>query len=161
MRTDQPLRFVLPDLALVGMAQRPPRDQDGVRQVRGLDGRHLRGGLGAEILAAVRRGLELPRSELRFPPSVGEVDRDLRPAVALVSAWISQLGRQLHIDTTLLATRADSEALVRGDADARLGQGWRAATVGDAIRRLVGGDAALAFDGSGGLVLETRSRRSL
>jgi len=161
MRTDQPVRFVLPDLALVGMAQRPPRDESDLRQVRGLDGRHLRGGLAKEILDAVRRGGDLDRAELRFPPSVGEVERDLRPAVALVSAWISQLGRQLHIDSTLLATRADIESLVRGDDNARLAQGWRAAAVGDHIRRLVGGDAALAFDGNGGLVLETRSGRSL
>lgn len=161
MRTDQPLRFVLPDLALVGMAQRPPRDENNLRQVRGLDGRHLRGGLAKEILDAVRRGADLSRAELCFPPSVGEVERDLRPAVALVSAWISQLGRQLRIDATLLATRADIESLVRGDDGARLTQGWRAAAVGDNIRRLVGGDAALAFDGNGGLVLETRSGRSL
>lgn len=161
MRTDQPVRFVLPDLALVGIAQRPPADDEGLRLVRGLDGRHLRGGLAAEILGAVRRGGALSRAELRFPPSVGEVERDLRPAVALVSAWISQLGRQLRIDTTLLATRSDIESLVRGDDGARLAQGWRAAAVGDNIRRLVGGEAALAFDGNGGLVLETRSGRSL
>ena len=89
-------------------------------------------------------------------PAAGDVDRDLRPAVALISAWVGQLGRQLHIDSTLLATRADVEALLRGDERARLAHGWRAEVLGQDIRRLVEGRAAIAFDGRGGLVLEDR-----
>jgi ribonuclease D len=152
---DQPIRFVLPDLALVGIAQRPPTDANELRRVRGLDDRHLRGDAAAGILAAVAEGLALPRDRLRFPPP-GDVDRDLRPAVSLISAWVSQLGKQLQIDTTLLATRGDLEALLRGDEDARLTRGWRADVVGQDIRRLVEGRAALSFDGRGGLILEDR-----
>ena len=101
-------------------------------------------------------GLAFRKEDLRLPPT-GDVDRDLRPAVALVSAWISQLSRKLQIDTTLLATRADVEALLRGDESARLTVGWRADVLGQDIRRLVEGRAALSFDGKGGLVLEDRS----
>jgi ribonuclease D len=155
---DQPARFVLPDLALVGIAQHPPTSAEGLRRVRGLDDRHLRGTAAEEILAAVHEGEALDRSQLRQPPA-GDVDKELRPAVALVAAWVGQLGRELHIDTALLATRADLEALLRGDDNARLATGWRAEVLGDQIRRLVDGDAALAFDGNGGLVLEARSRR--
>ena len=92
-------------------------------------------------------------------PPTGDIDRDLRAAVTLVSAWISQLSRDLGIDTTILATRADLEALLRGDPEARLATGWRAEAVGDAVRALVAGDAALAFAGGGRLVLEDRSHR--
>jgi ribonuclease D len=152
---DQPVRFVLPDLALVGIAQRPPADVDALRRVRGLDDRHLRGPVPNELLAAVADGLALPRHLLRLP-AAGDVDRDLRPAVALISAWVGQLGRQLHIDGTLLATRADIESLLRGDERARLAHGWRAEVLGQDIRRLVEGRAAIAFDGRGGLVLEDR-----
>jgi ribonuclease D len=72
-----------------------------------------------------------------------------------VSAWVSQLARDQHIDTTLLATRADLVELLRGDEDARLTQGWRAGVVGDDIRKLVSGQAAIAFDGAGRLKLLT------
>lgn len=153
--TDQPVRFVLPDLALVGIAHRPPADVDELRRVRGLDERHLRAGAAKEILAAVAEGLEMPRERLRLPPA-GEVDRELRPAVGLISAWVGQLGRTLGIDTTLLATRADIEALLRGVEDARLTTGWRAEVLGEDIRHLVAGRAAIAFDGNGRLVLEDR-----
>ena len=83
-------------------------------------------------------------------------DGPARPAVALVAAWVNQIARDRQLDPTLLATRADVEALVRGDDDARLAHGWRAETAGGPITRLVSGDAALAFDG-GNVVLEERS----
>ena len=153
---DQPVRFVLPDLALVGIAQRPPPTLDALRKVRGLDERHLRGTAGDEILETLADAREMPREELHTPP-VNDVDRDLRAAVSLASAWVSQLGRELKIDPMLLATRADLEAFLRGDSRARLGQGWREQVAGAALRQLAAGEAALAFDGKGGLVVEARS----
>jgi ribonuclease D len=155
---DLPVRFVLPDLALVGIAQRPPATVEELRHVRGLDERHLRGGAADQIMQAVAEGRALPRAALRLPPA-GEVERELRPAVTLVSAWVSQLGREWRIDPALLATRSDVEAFLRGDPDARLATGWRADVVGSAVRSLVDGGAALAFDGNGSLVLEARSRQ--
>ena len=153
---DQPIRFVLPDLALVGIAQKPPADDKALRRVRGLDDRHLRGGAAAGLLAAVRAGEAMSKDEYRLPSS-SEVERELRPALTLVSAWVSQLARDLGIDTSILATRGDLEALLRNDPEARLANGWRAEALGDAVRSLVGGGAALAYDGKGGLVLEERS----
>jgi ribonuclease D len=157
---DQPVRFILPDMAIVGIAHRPPDTIRELRKIRGLEDRHLRNGWAEELLEAVRNGMRTP------PPPVDdnatkELSRDLRPAVTLVSAWISQLARDLEIDTALLATRFDIEALLRGDAEARLATGWRAELVGEPIRRLVSGDAALAFEGGGRLRLETRSHEPL
>jgi len=77
----------------------------------------------------------------------------MRPAVALVSAWVGEVAGASHIDTALLATRSDLVAFLRGDADARLADGWRHDLLGDGIRRLVAGKAALTFDGRGGLNL--------
>ena len=153
---DQPVRFVLSDLALVGVAQRAPTAVEDLRRVRGLDERNLRGRVGEELLAAVALGARTPLERVRPEPAV-EVDRALRPAVALVSAWVSQLARDLEIDTSLLATRSDIEALLASSDGARLKQGWRAGLVGEPIRALVTGEAALAFDGKGGLLLERRS----
>jgi ribonuclease D len=148
---DLPVRFVLPDLAVLGIAQRPPTTAEELRQTRGVEERHARGATANELLAAVRDGLTHP---VDLPETNGEeLDRQLRPAVTLVSAWVSQLARDQRIDTALLATRADLVDLLRGDPDARLSHGWRAATVGEDVRHLVEGEAALAFDGRGGLRL--------
>lgn len=157
---DQPVRFVLSDLGVVGVAQRAPRNAQQLKGIRGVDDRHLRGRAIDELLAAVADGrsrtVERPRTD-----AVVEIERQLRPAVTLVSAWLSQLGRELRIDTALLGTRADIEALLGGVDGSRLSTGWRAELVGEPVRRLVGGDAALAFDGQGGLLLEERSRKRI
>jgi ribonuclease D len=161
VETDQPPRFVLPDLALVGIAQRPPRTAAELRNVRGLDGRHLRGGQAEAILAAVEVADAMPASALRVPESRHELDRDLRPAATLASAWVAQLARDLDVDTSLLATRTDIEDFLLDEPDARLGEGWRRQAVGDRLHRLVAGEAALAVDGNATIVLEERSRRAL
>ena len=151
MASDIPVRQVLPDLALLGVAQKQPRTLRDLTLARGIDERHTRGTFGKELLAAVTNGLE---SEADLPVSDGEeLDRHLRPAVTLVSAWVSEVARKERIDTSLLATRNDLVALLRGDESAKLRSGWRAELLGDDIVRLVDGRAGLAFDGRGGLRL--------
>lgn len=148
---DVPVRQILPDLAILGISQKHPSTVAELLHARGVEERHARGALGAEILAAVADGLG---REVRAPSPDGEdLERSLRPAVTLVSAWVSEVARVQRIDTTLLATRADLVALLRGDADARLAHGWRGELLGEGIRRLVGGRAGLTFDGHGGLRL--------
>lgn len=154
---DQPVRFVMSDIAIVAVAQAAPKSVEQLAKVRGVDKGAARGVLGEKILTAVAEGAEAnwrpPRPEKRR-----DDNRDLRPAVALVAAWVNQVARDQQMDPTLLATRADVEALVRGDDDARLSTGWRAQMAGEPITRLISGDAALAFEKSA-VVLEERSRR--
>jgi ribonuclease D len=157
---DRPVRTVLPDLGVLAIASHPPRTIDDLRGVRGLEGRVPKGEAAAGLMEAVREGADLDPGALRVPPT-DDVERGLRPAANLVSAWIGQLARDLRIDPTLLATRADLHAFLRGDPDARLAAGWRGELVGDKVRRLVSGEAAIAFDGRGGLVLEERSGRRM
>ncbi|HWW45846.1 MAG TPA: ribonuclease D [Acidimicrobiia bacterium] len=157
---DRPVRTVLPDLAVLAISTHPPSSLDQLRGLRGIEGRIPKGEAAAGLLEAVVTGLDLPASRIRIPPS-DDVDRGMRPAASLVSAWIGQLARDLRIDASLLATRADLHAFIRGDPDARLVEGWRGELLGDRVRRLVSGEAALSFDRRGGLVLEERSRRSL
>jgi ribonuclease D len=157
---DQPIRSVLPDLAVQAIAHRPPASAGALSHMRGLEGRHLRPAVIAEILDAVERGRKLPASELRLPPA-DEVPKEMRAPVALVMAWIAQLARNEHLDASLLATRSDVATFLRSEGESRLAHGWRNALVAGPIRALVEGRAALTFDGAGGLVLEERSGRPL
>ena len=148
---DVPVRQILPDLAILGIAQKHPSTPAELAHARGVEERHSRGAIGAEILAAVQAGLA---RDVSVPvPEGDELDRSLRPAVTLVSAWVSEVARAERIDTALLATRADLVALLRGDREARLASGWRAELLGDGVRSLVEGRAGLTFDGRGGLRL--------
>jgi ribonuclease D len=148
---DVPVRQILPDLAILGISQKHPTTPAELAQARGVEERHSRGQMGAEILAAVQDGLG---REVHLPsPDGDDLERSLRPAVTLVSAWVSEVARAERIDTALLATRSDLVSLLRGDRDARLSIGWRAELLGDGIRSLVEGRAGLTFDGKGGLKL--------
>jgi ribonuclease D len=148
-------RAVLPDLALLSIAHQPPKSLAALREVRGLDQRHLAGGAGEEIMQAVARGRALPESAVRSPRGE-QVSKRLRPAVALASAWVAQLSRDEGIAAQLLATRADIVEWLSGRDGARLGEGWRAEVVGVPLLRLVRGEASLALDNEGNLVMEQR-----
>jgi ribonuclease D len=147
MASDIPVRHVLADLAVLGIAQRQPGTVEELRQARGVDERSMRGGFAEELLAAVTDGIRRDPPDL--PSGTEDVDKELRPAITLISAWVSQLARTERIDSVLLATRADLVAFLRGDPDARLRSGWRAQLLGDGITALIEGRAALTFTGSG------------
>jgi len=150
-------RFVLSDLGVVGVSVSRPSTVDELRKIRGVDGRTLRVPLGQDLVDEVARAAAHPPKAITHA-SQPELPAELRPAVPLVSAWVSQLARDLQIELALLATRSDLESLLRNDPDARLARGWRAELVGEPIRRLLDGEVALAFERRGGLVLEERSR---
>lgn len=152
-RLDIPPRFVLSDMALANIAQRKPTRAADLDGIRGLDRRQI-GGAADELLAAVREGLSLEPEALRLPVT-DEGERGQRAGVTLASAWVAQLGRDLGIDPALLATRSDVVGFLRGSPASRLANGWRADLVGEPVRKLVSGEAALAFDGDN-LVLEDR-----
>ena len=155
---DSPVRQVLPDLAILGIAQRQPTTVEELAQARGVDERHRRGRIGREIVAAVGRrqggrAAARPRRRRRARP--------LEAAGRHARVGVGQPGRpgRSRIDTALLATRADLVAIIRGDPDARLAHGWRAELVGDGLTRLMDGHAGLTFDGKGSLAPDRRLTR--
>ena len=158
-RKDIPIRFVLSDLAMVGIAQRAPSNLDELKTIRGLDSRSLKESLAKEILTLVDEGMKLkPEQVATLDVEDGpKLGNEMRAAVTLVSAWISQVAKDEAVDPSLLATRSDINDLLRGAKNPKLASGWRAELVGARIRDLVEGRASLAFDAEGGLVLETRA----
>lgn len=155
---DQPVRTVLPDLAVQAIAHRPPSSAGALNRVRGMEGRQLRPAVASELLAAVERGRVLPVDELRLPPA-DDVPRELRAPVALVMAWIAQVARDERLDPALLATRGDVASYLHDEDGSRLSTGWRCSMLAEPVRALVEGRAALSFDGAGRLTLEERSGR--
>ena len=155
-----PVRQILSDLGVVAVAQQAPTTIEQLRSLRGVENRHLRDGADAEILTSVQVGLRMAPEETSVKRAP-ELPRHLRPVVTLVTAWIAQLARDHKLDPALLATRADVEGLLKQNPSCRLTKGWRQALVGQPISQLVNGDAAVAFDGDGHLVLEARSHQSL
>ena len=152
---DRPRRSVLSDLAVLTIAQRPPRRRQDLEKLRGVDARHLAQGAAAEILEAVERGWALGEDELRLPPDAVE-SRASPAAVAVCAGLVRQIADDLAFDQGLLATRSDIALLVVGEPS-RLDRGWRSEIAGGPIRRLLAGEVAVAFGPGGRLALEARS----
>jgi ribonuclease D len=150
MSTNVPLRRVMSDIALIGIAQSLPDSVEALAHSRGVDERYLGGSIAREILAAVRDG----RERVVELESNGHepLEKRLRPAVTLVTAWIGELANQHEIDPTLVATNRDIVALLAG-GDSRLARGWRRELVGHDIERLLEGESGLSFDRDGRLRL--------
>lgn len=155
-RLDVPVRTILADMGIVGLAQSKPTSINGVKAARGVEPRNLKGDLASEVLAVVAGALSNDPRPL--PPGSGyDLSASLKPAVTLVTAWLTQLAKDLELDPTTLGTRADVEAFLAHRPDARLAKGWRAKVAGDLIGSLVQGEAAVAFDQRHGLILIDRN----
>jgi ribonuclease D len=154
-RLDVPPRFVLSDLALIGIVSRPPRTREELTAIRGVDGRALRDGATDELLAAVTTGLELEPGSVAMPES-DHIDRALAPAVTVIGAWLAQRASELDLDPAVLATRADLTQLLHG-SPSRIATGWRADLVGAPIKRLLEGAATIVLR-DGGRRVELRDQ---
>ena len=155
-RVDRPVRHVLSDLAVVAIAQRRPSSMEDLRKVRGIDAKHLKGASAEGILKAVAEAGNLPPL-LPDEDRSGGRQQESRAAVTLVSAWVAQLARDLQMDPALVGTRSDIEALIRREKASRMAHGWRHDLIGEPVEELLSGQAALAFDGAGELVLIPRN----
>jgi ribonuclease D len=147
---DLPPRHVLSDVAILGLAQKAPSSTEDLLHTRGVDNRHAGGSQGKALLAAIQNGLDNSRGgDLHFPSTdTDDMEKGMRPAVTLVSAWVTELARQSSLDVGLLGTRRDIVDLLAGAPQARMKVGWRADIVGRDIEDLVAGRKALTFTGS-------------
>lgn len=150
MSTNIPLRRVMSDMALLGIAQAAPRSTEDLAHARGVDERYLNGSIAREILGVVKDGRDrvVEIEQNGHEP----LEKRLRPAITLVTAWIGELARTHEIDPILVATNRDIVALLAG-GDSRLAHGWRRELVGRDIERLLAGETGLSFDGDGRLRL--------
>ena len=144
---DVPPRFVLSDLALIGIVSRPPKNREELTAIRGVDSRSLRDGTTDALLAAINAGLALDPASIAMPES-DHVDRALAPAVTVIGAWLAQRVSELDLDPAVLATRADLTQLLHG-SPSRLATGWRADLVGAPIQRLLAGEVTIVLRDGG------------
>lgn len=149
-----PVRHVLPDLAIVALAQKAPSDPADVGRTRGLERRGVSKRDAAEIVEVIAGAKDIPPPPTQ--PRKANGGPDLRPAVTLIAAWMSQYADDMNLDPAMLGSRSDIEEFVRS-GESRLAHGWRHDLAGSAIRSLLAGDAAVAFDGDGRVIVEKRS----
>ena len=149
---DLPVRYILPDDVVAGLATTKPARADDFAQLRRFDG-GMKRQLGSAILEAVARGQAIPEDDLP--------QRPVRPAtpardalVSLLGAAISETAREAGLPASLLVPRAALERIAReipsdrASFERSLGlQPWRLALVANPLWRLLCGDASLKIEG--------------
>jgi ribonuclease D len=151
---NKPVRSILPDMTLLSLAQRPVRKPAELRNIRNFDARRFK--QTDALLAAIERGLRLPRSELQLPPKKPTNVPNVEGVISLCLAWLAQRASQEDLDVTVLGTREDVTNLVLRQRS-RLSDGWRHQLVGAELSAIIGGTAALRVDGTA-LQLVDRNR---
>ncbi|MFY9665092.1 MAG: ribonuclease D [Candidatus Cybelea sp.] len=149
---DLPVRYVLPDDVVAGLATLRPAQLEDLAQLRRLDG-GMKRQLGPAILQAVARGEALDDADLPQRPS-----RPAAPArdalVSFLGAAIAEIARDASLPPSLLVPRAALERLAREIPRDRASfehalalQPWRLGLVAEPLWRLLSGEAALKIEG--------------
>lgn len=152
---DLPVRYVLPDDVLAGLAAIKPSKAEDFAQLRRFDG-GMKRQLGPAILEAVARGQALSEDELP--------QRPVRPAapardalVSLLGAAIAEIAREEELPSSLLVPRAALERVAREIPRDRESfervlalQPWRLGLVAEPLWRMLRGEAVLKIEGYAG-----------
>ena len=149
---DLPLKYIMPDDVLGGLATLRPHRVEDLAQLRRLDA-GTRRGLGAQIIEAIRRGEATPEDDLpaKFARPLGNARETL---VSLMSVIVGEIGRENDLPPSLLAPRAALERLAREVPASREGfertldlSPWRMGLVADRLWRLLSGESAMRIEG--------------
>lgn len=149
---DLPVRYVLPDDVVAGLATLKPTRFEDFAQLRRLDA-GMKRQLGDAILQAVARGLALDDADLpQRPTRPGAPARDA--LVSFLGSAVAEIARDAGLPPSLLVPRSALERIARevpGDLAslerALALQPWRTALVADPLWRLLRGDTALRIEG--------------
>ncbi len=159
-REDRPVGSVVADATLVEVAKRRPASVRALEQIRGIHPSGIRR-RGDELIDAVARGLERP--PIPREPGRGRSDPSDAPLIALAEALLRARALEAGLAYELIASRVELELIVsaarRGEPepDVRTLTGWRRELVGDDLRDLLAGDAAIVVGGNRRLELSRRS----
>lgn len=149
---DLPLKYIMPDDVVGGLATVRPRSLEDLAQLRRLD-TGTRRTLGPLILDAVRRGEALNEADLpaKFARPLGNARETL---VSLMSVLVGELAQDHELPASLLAPRASLERVAREVPKTReefeqvLGLShWRTQLVAEPLWRLLSGDSSLRIEG--------------
>jgi ribonuclease D len=149
---DLPLKYIMPDDVLGGLATLRPHSVEDLAQLRRLDA-GTRRTLGPLIVDAIRRGEAIPEADLpaKFARPLGNARETL---VSLMSVIVGEIARENDLPASLLVPRAALERLAREVPSDRTGfervldlSTWRMGLVAERLWRLLSGESAMRIEG--------------
>jgi len=149
-RRDLPRGRILKDESLCEIAAHAPHNVDELARCRGLSRSIAENKQGQAILAAVKRGLDIPANQLPPVPPRRDLPAGLGPVVELLRVLLKMRCEDHEVAQKLVASADDLELIAAADeADVPAMSGWR--------REIFGADALALKHGR--LALTTVGRR--
>jgi ribonuclease D len=143
---DVPRQRVMKDDALVDIATAAPRSQEDLGALRSVPGGFERSRAAADILAAVRAGIEtdpatLPRIERARRNGTGD------GALEIMRLALKIIAQESGVAPKVIATSDELEEIAETIATTPLQPAWRDELFGSKVRALLSGEAAIALRG--------------
>jgi ribonuclease D len=147
-KRDVPRSRVMRDDMLLDIAARAPQTEADLSRTRSVGRSGLPAQVVADVLAAVKRGRDIPEAECPVIPEREQLPRGMGPLVDLFKVLLKMKCDQEDVAQKLIASSADLEAIAASDdADVPALKGWRREVFGDDAIGLKNARIALAADG--------------
>ncbi|WP_133950257.1 ribonuclease D [Roseibium sp.] len=152
---DVPRSRVIKDDAIYELAAQQPVTAEALGRLRTIPRGFERSRNADEILKAVRRALEIPKSELPKLPKGRQAPDGSAAAVDLLKVLLKLVSEAHGVAAKVIATVDDLEKIAADDnADVAAMKGWRRELFGETALKLKRGEVALAFQNRQITVLE-------
>ncbi|MGV2975556.1 ribonuclease D [Roseibium alexandrii] len=152
---DVPRSRVIKDDAIYELAAQQPVTTEALGRLRTIPRGFERSRNADEILKAVRRALEIPKSELPKLPKGRQAPDGSAAAVDLLKVLLKLVSEAHGVAAKVIATVDDLEKIAADDnADVAAMKGWRRELFGETALKLKRGEVALAFQNRQITVLE-------
>ena len=146
---DIPRAWVVRDEALLEIAHHTPKTPDELARTRGLARKFAESATGAEVLAAVARGLAVPEAEWPETDVRREIPRGVGAVADLLKVVLKLKSEEADVAQRLLASSDEVEAIAADgeNADVPALHGWRRQVFGEAALKVRSGELALVVRG--------------
>ena len=143
--SNRPRRWILKDEVLFEMARRSPKRVEELSRVRGLEERQI-SKHGEEWIQLIDQAQQLPKYEWPEIASRKRLSPEQETIADLLMAGLRLFAQEASISPQAIATRKDIEALVNGNRELDLLQGWRMELVGRELLDLLDGRSGLTIE---------------
>jgi ribonuclease D len=148
---DLPRGWLMKDEVMIDLARHRPATLPALGAIRGL-GERLISRHGQELLALIAQAAEHRPEPLPDTKPRDRLDPDQDALIDVMMAVVRISAEEHALNPTMLATRKQLEALLLGDNQGGVMQGWRRKLIGERLQRLLAGELALTVR-NGRLVL--------